>query len=327
MMNKQIITSLLLAALISNNTIPVTKSNSSWSSKFSSFLAFPEEVYLDTPIAPDATGLIQLDEHRIHELHEKIKYNFLRRNQLSYGSTALGATVFGIGLYQMGFLNFVLPTPKSADPNIEALKTRLTTLEGLVKVLAEKVGVKPDEISTAAAKTRLEWLLSGIKSITTFCTLGVATAKIMQIKNYIETKPTIAYFLSRHNLLERLEILRKTVTAAVQPMDDDIHSLDYHRKAIAPMLISIATHLEKLVAFTEYYFASQDPDVVKSQAMEDQSRRVFNISNTFLRKMNQQLQLPVLQPEIVAIVEEFKSELTMSVKRCTFFEKEFVQVD
>lgn len=291
-------------------------------------ITFPGEPEADTPIEPDENGLIQLDENRIRELHEKIKYNFMRRNQLSYGSLALKAAVFGIGLYQFGFFNLVAPAPKSSDPTIEALKAEVTLLKKLVKVCTDKLGIKAEEIATEVTKqTRIEWLLSSTKSITQFCALGIATAKLMQINNYIEAKPTMAYFFNRHNVVERVEVLRKTVAAAVQPMDDDIHSIDYHRRAVAPMLQSIAINLEKFVAFTEYYFASHDQEVVRTQAMEDQSRRLFNVSNAFLKKMHEQLQKPVFDPDIVAIVEEFKGELTLSIKRCTFFEKEFVQED
>lgn len=327
-MKKQILTVLLSASFLTQTFPAAPQKNKSWGSYISSFVLFPDEVTHDTPLAPDQTGLIQLSEKRIHELHDKIKYNFIRRNQLSYGSLALKAAVFGIGLYQLGFFNLVAPAPKSEDPNIEALKLRVSILEGIAKVLAEKAGVKLDEMSNAAPKqSRLEWFLNGTKSITTFCALGLVTAKILQINNYIEAKPTIAYFLSRHNLLERLEVFRKTITAAVQPSDDDIHSLDYHRRAITPMLQSIAAHLEKLVAFTQYYFALQDQELVQNQAMEDQSRRLYNLSNSFFRKMHAQMQKPVFDADIVAMVEEFKSDLTLSIKRCSFFEKEFVEQD
>lgn len=319
-MKKQIL-ALLLSVSFTLSTIPAPQSKTrSLGSMFTSFVTFPDEVYLDAPIAPDTTGLIQLDENRIHELHEKIKYNFIRRNQLSYGSFALSSAVFAVGLYQLGFLNLVLPAAKASAPSPENIESRLKFLEDTVKRLAEKESLQP-KIS------RMEWLLNGTKSITSFFTLAVASAKMMQIKNYIEAKPTIAYFLGKHNLLDRIEVLRKTVVAAVQPTDDDTHSLDYHRRAVAPMLQSIAVNLEKLVAFTEYYFASQDQEIVHNQAMEDQSRRLFNVSNGFLKKMHEQLQKPVFDPDIVAIVEEFKGELTLSIKRCTFFEKEFVQED
>lgn len=289
-------------------------------SALTSFIVFPEESSLDTKLAPDAQGLIQLDENRIHELHEKIKYNFTRRNYLSYGSFALTGSVFLLGAYQLGFLSYILPESKVAAPNPSSVESRLKFLEDTVKTLSEKVKVQP-QIS------RLQWMLDNAKSITTFATLAVASAKLMQIKNYIEARPTIAYFLNRHNITEPIELLRKTVIAACQPMDDDLHSLDYHRRAVAPMVRSIAAQLEALVAFTEYYFSSQDKEIVLAQAMEDQSRRLFNLSNTFLRLMHEQLQKPVFDPHIVAIVEGFKGDLVMSIKRCTFFEKEFVQQD
>lgn len=320
MMNKQIITILLLASLVSNTTIHAATSNPSWSSKFSSFVAFPEEVYLDTPIAPDATGLIQIDESRIKELHEKIKYNFIRRNQLSYGSSALAAGVFAIGLYQFGVLNLLMPAPKIEPANPENIGSRLKYLEETVKRLVEKENIQQ-------RVSRFDWLLNSAKSLTSFFTLAVASTKMMQIKNYIEAKPTIAYFLSRHNVLERVEVLRKTAAAAVQPLDDEIHSADYHRRAIVPMLQTIAIHLEKFVAYTEYYFASHDQELVQKQAMEDQSRRLYNLSNAFFRKIHEQLRKPVLEASIVATIEEFKSDLALSIKRCTFFEKEFVEQD
>ncbi len=320
MMNKQIIRVLLLASLVSSTTIPATKSNSSWSSKFTSFVAFPEEVYLDTPLSPDEMGLIQLDEHRIHELRERIKYNFMRRNQLSYGSSALAAGVFAIGLYQFGVFNLLMPAPKIEPANPENIASRLKFLEETVKRLVEKENIQQ-------RVSRFDWLLNSAKSLTSFFTLAVASTKMMQIKNYIEAKPTIAYFLSRYNLLERVEVLRKTVASAVQPLDDEIHSLDYHRRAILPMLQSIAIHLEKFVAYTDYYFESQDKELVQKQKMEDQSRRLYNLSNSFLRKMHEKLSMTRLPADILATVEEFKSDLALSIKRCTFFEKEFVEQD
>lgn len=319
-MNKQIIRVLLLASLASSTTILATKNNSSWSSKFTSFVAFPEEVYLDTPLSPDEMGLIQLDEHRIHELRERIKYNFMRRNQLSYGSSALAAGVFAIGLYQFGVFNLLMPAPKIEPANPENIASRLKFLEETVKRLVEKENIQQ-------RVSRFDWLLNSAKSLTSFFTLAVASTKMMQIKNYIEAKPTIAYFLSRYNLLERVEVLRKTVASAVQPLDDEIHSLDYHRRAILPMLQSIAIHLEKFVAYTDYYFESQDKELVQKQKMEDQSRRLYNLSNSFLKKMHEKLSMTSLPADILATVEEFKSDLALSIKRCTFFEKEFVQED
>jgi hypothetical protein len=319
-MKKQILT-LLVSVSFTLSIIPAPQSKTrSLGSMFTSFVTFPDEVYLDAQIIPDASGLIKLDENRIHELHAKIKYNFIRRNQLSYGSSALAAAVFAIGLYQLGFFNLVLPAPKITAANPQDIESRLAFLEKAVKSLSDKANLQPQV-------SRMEWLLNGTKSITSFFTLAIASAKLMQIKNYIEAKPTIAYFLGKQNLMERVEVLRKTVAAAIQPMDDDIHSLDYHRRAVTPMLQAIAVNLEKFVAFTEYYFTSQDQEMVHNQEMEDQSRRLFNISNTFLKKMHEQLQKPVFDPDIVAIVEEFKGELALSIKRCTFFEKEFVQED
>lgn len=244
----------------------------------------------------------------------------MRRNQLSYGSSALAAGVFAIGLYQFGVFNLLMPAPKIEPANPENIASRLKFLEETVKRLVEKENIQQ-------RVSRFDWLLNSAKSLTSFFTLAVASTKMMQIKNYIEAKPTIAYFLSRYNLLERVEVLRKTVASAVQPLDDEIHSLDYHRRAILPMLQSIAIHLEKFVAYTDYYFESQDKELVQKQKMEDQSRRLYNLSNSFLRKMHEKLSMTRLPADILATVEEFKSDLALSIKRCTFFEKEFVEQD
>lgn len=323
-MKKNILTILVSISLVTT-IIPIPATNT-WSSKLNSFIVFPEEPSLDTPLVPNQNGLIQLDEERICQLSEKIQQNFTRRSQLSYGSLALKATIVGIGLYQLGFLNFILPAPKGDDQS-EALKTRITALENMVKILAAKAGISP--IASAAdvpRQGRLEWLLNGTKSIAQFATIGVVTAKLLQINNYIEAQPTMDYFskkhlVGEHNLLDYIALLHKTVKAAANPLDDDIESSAYHKRAVAPMVESIAVNLERLIAFTEYYFSLHDEELVKKHALEDVSRRIFNVSNTFLRKMHEQLQKPLFEKQVIAIVEDLRDELVGCIKKCIIFER------
>ena len=327
---KKLILTLLLSASYTLNTIPASQSETrSVKSMITSFFAFPEDVYLDTPIKSDSNGLIQLDENRIHELRDKIKHNFMRRSQLTLGSSALGLAGFMIGLHQFGALNLLNPIKDkvaSLSGSAAQAAKNFVTREEMLAYVKQREDLLRGELDLVPKAAWKDWLWDSTKKVSSLFTLTIIYAKIMHMKNYIDAKPTMDYFskkymLGQFNLIDRVDVLRKTVAAAVQPADGDIYSSDYHRRAVTPMLQSLATNLEKLVAFTEYYFASHDQEIVRKEAMEDHARRLFNVSNTFFAKMHEQLQKPSFDPDIVAIVEEFKGELTMSVKRCVFFER------
>jgi len=319
-MKKNIIMFLLLSFGCQAAYPAQAEKNLSMGSLFSSFISFPPEPSLEQPLLAQANGSIQLREDRIHELREKLQHNFRTRNMLSYGSFALNAALVGVGLYQFGFFNLIRPAKSPAPVSAVNLAAQYAQLAERVKMLEDKVGI-------TLKTTRTEWLISSLKSLSSYALLAIGMTKLINIKNYIEATPTIMYFLSKNNLQDRIEVLRKTVIAATGDMVPEEHSLDYYRRAINPMLLSIAIQLEKLVAFTDYYFSVQDDELVRKHALEDLSRQIFNISNNFLAKMHERLSTQNYHPEMVAFVDEFRNELNIAVKRCTFFEKEFVMVD
>jgi hypothetical protein len=281
---------------------------------------FPPEVALKTASMPLADGSLQLSQERIDQLRTHYERNFNIRHYLSYGSAALTTVLIGVGLYQMGLLNFLLPDIIPATPKIDP------------KDFASELARLKDEITQLKAanvilppSSRLASIASSIKGFGSWIVFGMITAKALQIKNYVEVKPRISWFLSTHSLTDRINILRKSVQAITDFNIPAHHSLAYHARAIMPAQQGIIHTLEEFIAFIDYYFDMIEPDVLASQGLDLLPRFLLNTSNDFFNNLNAVLKDGKQNTSAVALIDAFKSELVAMVTKCTLFEKDFIE--
>ena len=135
------------------------------------------------------------------------------------------------------------------------------------------------------------------------------------------------WFFSNHSLSDRVDVLRRSVKAITDFNIPADYSLEYHSRAIAPALQSIAHNVEELIAFMDYYFESIDQELLVKQGLDMQSRYLFNVSNDFFKNIHTALQDQSQNLKAVAIIDDFRSDLITVIKRCQFFEKQFVDLD
>lgn len=304
--------SICLLVLLQTSFFTIEAANPSFLEKM---ISFPLEVSLDSDPEINENGVIQLSESRIELLQQKFKRNFAIRHTLSYGSFALYMTLSGIGLYQIGLLNFVFPAKIPSLEGFKDIGSEVAHLQQRVEQLEAAFALQPKA-------TRVGWVWGGVKYFGSLVISAVAIAKIMQLKSYIEASPSFIWFFSKHSILDRIEILRRNVKAITDFNMPANYSLDYNTRAITPSLIKIAQNLEEFIAFTDYYFESIDQELLIKHGMDGQARYVFNISNDFFIKMHAALQNGHPATDTVAVIDDFKNDVSTCIKRCQFFGKD-----
>lgn len=329
----------LLLCLVSNCS-PVFAEQSS--SLVSTIVTYPPEVTLEGDIIAAPEGFLQLDQDRINTLHTKYEKNFKLRSYLRYGSRAIQFGLVGVGLYNLGLFDFLIPNLSGTNHSIKdisLLKTQMELIsnnqERMIKLLGETAGQSTEEIKkiiTAAASNqsmfdRLSWIWGGVKSISQWVTISLCFAKAAQFHSYVEADPTFVWFFSNHSMSDRVDVLRRSVKAITDFNIPADYSLEYHNRAIEPALQSIAHNVEELIAFMDYYFESIDQELLFKQGMDLQSRYLFNVSNDFFKNIHAALQDHSQNQQAVAIIDDFRSDLITVIKRCQFFEKQFVDLD
>ena len=330
----------ILFCLVSNYS-PVIAAQSP--SLVNTIITFPPEVTLEDNITVNFEGFLQLDQERIDALHTKYEKNFKLRSYLRYGSRAIQFGLVGVGLYNLGLFDFLIPNLSATNHSIKdisLLKVEIAALKNSQKEMIDLLGKTakktPAEIETiinlalADKKStfdKLSWIWGGVKSISQWVTISLCFAKAAQLHSYVEADATFMWFFSNHSLSDRVDVLRRSVKAITDFNIPADYSLEYHSRAIAPALQSIAHNVEELIAFMDYYFESIDQELLVKQGLDMQSRYLFNVSNDFFKNIHTALQDQSQNLKAVAIIDDFRSDLITVIKRCQFFEKQFVDLD
>ncbi len=285
-------------------------------------IVFPQEVSLPVPITQDANGVMQLSEERITSLIQEYEKNFALRNKLSYGSFAINAALIGIGLYQFGLLDFILPKKIDMPDNLHP-----SDMAYQVALLKQEMGQLRSMFSINPPTTRLAWLWNGVKYMGYLTVLAVGSTKALQIKNYVEATPSFIWFFSRHSILDHLEVLRRSVlvlTIKNLPLE---YSEEYHNASLEPSLLSLARNVEEFIAFLSYYNQQLDQELLLANNMESKPRYLFNAANSFFTKFNELMRDEEKKKEAIALIDDFRSDLSALIKECHFFEKEVLVVE
>ena len=297
-------------------------------------IVFPQEVSLTSPLKPDAKGVIQLDAERIASLVEEYEKNFALRHKLSYGSFAINAALIGIGLYQLGFLDFLIPGKAVPAMDLNKICPDLPLEQSVAKLLA-LVSIAEQRITRLEAAvslqqpspSRLLWLWNGVKYMGSLTMFALVSTKALQIKNYVEATPSFIWFFSRHSILDHLEVLRRSVlvlTINNLPLE---YNAEYHNASLEPALLSLARNIEEFIAFLSYYTQQLDQELLVANNMESKSRYLFNASNDFFMKFNELMRDEQKKKEAIGIIDDFKSDMSALIKECHFFEKEVLVVE
>lgn len=293
------------------------------------------ETLHELEITPTNPGEYRLDEGRIQILKEKFTSNFVMRNRLSHLTYAVTAGSLAWFAYKWGLFDYFMPGKKKADViEIPEVTDPSKTFEYLVKLVAY---LKTNE---AALKERIEALetkadipqgniiVRGIKYVG-WSGLTIIGSIIVQYKwqkffDYILATPSFSWFFSHHSILHTIEGLKRSIKVLSETNIPVEYSVAYHSQATIPACESLVRNLEELIAFTEFYLETIDPDIVYGQKMDSTARYLFNASNDFFKKLQPILQNPSTSQAPIAVIDDFKSDLSAWINRCTLFEREFV---
>lgn len=299
------------------------------------FIAVPYSTMQAVPEAEVAVAApIQLDEARIDQAKIKMAKDFVFRSYLAKGTSIAGAAT-AVGLaYRWGLLdgiiNLFLPAKQKQEMVPSEMANKLLDLIKRVAVLEGKIAIEPGVKKDAAISTG-NYFINGVKvfgstTLSIISTL-IINAKVQHFYDYAFAKPSFEWFFMHHSVIATIDGVRRHVQVITDLNVPAEYNLEYHNRALNPALQSIARTLEEFIAFLEYYLAKADQDIVHEQAMDTLPRYLFNIGNDFFKKIEEILHGSADQSSAMALVNDFKADMTNAIHRCRGFEREFLVAD
>jgi|ERR1700733_315198 len=286
-----------------------------------------------------APKAIQLDESHIQEYKAKIAKDFLLRQYLAKGTKVVGAATAVWIAYKWGLLDGLIKCvfPGKEKPEImsKEFMDKFAELAKQVAEIKDRLPANPADkpaikIENAAAPvgSTVNFLMKGIKALgsqtMSIMFWIVINTKIQHFYEYAFAKPSFEWFFAHHSVLATIDGVRRNIQVITDVNVPAEYTIEYHNRALNPALQSIARTLEEFIAFIDYYVDRIDQDIVHEQAMDTVSRYIFNIANDFLKKIDHIMHGSTDQSMALALVNDFKSDITHVIHRCRIFEKEFV---
>lgn len=326
---KRAIVFLVVLAFSGNATFPAK--DPSFLHKVVKTITFPlspTEVSHEWDITRSNNDAYELDSHRIAQLQMMYEENFKLRSILAHATYAATATSLAWLGYKWGLFDWMLPTKLSSvvSTSLAASTTPLAEDSKKSAIIAY-INARFKAIDEKKDIENGHWLLSGIKSVG-WSGMTIAGSLIVQSKwysffNYVLAEPSFKWFLSNHNIISTIDRLKRSVQALSSSHMPAEFSQEYHTKSLVPTIESLIRNTEQFIAFIDFYLPLLSKDVVQKEAMDGISRYLFNVTNDFLKKMNEVLLDPINQSNLLPVIDEYRADLVAFINRCKVFEEEF----